>query len=117
MGQDQLVYVGPEHLAALLLLGTEGLIASDGVQPSSETTGFLQLRQRLERQEESLLSHVLSAVRPYDAPGHCQHGRAEAHHQGVEGRQVAKEGRNGQLAIGKPFPRSLIHYLVAPCAF
>lgn len=77
-------------------------MARDGVQPAGELCRLAQLRQRLERDQKSVLRHVLGgpAARSQRLRGHQQNSPAKPTNQFVEGRQVPDEGGEHELLVG-----------------
>jgi hypothetical protein len=102
--QDQLVQrrVGGAGLAAG---PADRLPPRDGVQPRAEAGGVGQLRQRLERQQERLLTDILRQPRPRELPGdRCQHRRPIPQDEHVEGGDLTQQGRHDQLLVCKLLP-------------
>lgn len=78
----------------------EGAVPRDRRQPRPEPLRIVELRQRLECQQERLLCQVVRLVRAQDLPRDGQHRRPEAPHQLVERAELPQSGGNGQVAVG-----------------
>ena len=88
------------HAPAVSLGPPPGAAPGDGAEPRRKSRGVVQLRQRLERQQERFLRDVLRGGAAADALlRHRQHRAAEPADQLVERLQVAEERAEDQFFV------------------
>lgn len=86
----------------------EGPVAGDRRQPGREACRVVQLRQRLEREQEGFLGNVLGTFGG-NAAGNAHHGRAEATNQFVEGGELPQRGGQHERVVVQVPPASVLH--------
>jgi hypothetical protein len=99
---DQEVQLGGRGRPAPLVAGGDAArpVAGDGAEPAREAARVLELRKRLEGQQERFLRDVFSgSPRPQHLLRHGPNGAPEPPHQLIVGREVPDEGADHELLV------------------